>query len=141
MRKTICAIAAAALLAGCGGDSTTTVVQEAPAPGDRPPAEPKVDPADFVAAADAICADFNKRLPELSKLPTDEFLKESAESTDELRALEPPPELETTWNQYIAALEDQDAALAAGDARENRAADNRKEIAGRQLGFAECGTG
>lgn len=125
----------AVLLAGCGGgDSTTTIVEKQ----SEPVAEPSSE--QFIDAADAICEDFNS---ELSKYPevNAAYLKAAEAATAKLASLEPPAELETTWNQYLGALEDQDAAARAGDVAEQKAADNRKEIAGRKLGFAECGTG
>ncbi len=139
-------VGAAALIAGCGGGS------------DSPSAD------DFREQADAICADANREidgLTEPASADTDEVLPFltsgltiQQSQIDELRDLEPPSDLEGTWNEAIDLLEQRQALIqeaadriAAGesaaevlgdDAEIERLQEESRQKA-RDLGLTVCG--
>ena len=140
-------VGAAALIAGCGGGS------------DSPSAD------EFREQADAICADANREidgLTEPTSVDTDEVLPFltsgltiQQSQIDRLRELEPPSDLEGTWNEAIDLLEErqgliQEAAdkIAAGesasavlgdDAELERLQEEARQKA-RDLGLTVCGS-
>lgn len=118
-------------------------------------------PEEFIAKADAICAELNTQGGDP---PTDtiEQVKAAAERSEQLvedglgrlRALEVPSEMKIEFDQFLAAVEDQLAvtrqlkdAAAAGDVEAvqalgnelQQAADRKSDIA-INAGFAECGS-
>lgn len=96
-------VGAAALIAGCGGGSDSLSAEE------------------FREQADAICADANRELDGLTEpagfdseqvLPfLTSGLQIQEEQLDRLRGIDPPSELEDTWNEAIDLLEQRQAAL------------------------------
>jgi hypothetical protein len=140
-------VGAAALIAGCGGGS------------DSPSAD------EFRERADAICADANREidgLTEPASADTDEVLPFltsgltiQQSQIDELRDLEPPSDLEGTWNEAIDLLEQRQALIqeaadriAAGesaaevlgdDAEIERLQEESRQKA-RDLGLTVCGS-
>lgn len=140
-------VGAAALIAGCGGGS------------DSPSAD------EFRERADAICADANREIDELTEptsADTDEVLPFltsgltiQQSQIDELRDLEPPSDLEGTWNEAIDLLEQRQALIqeaadriAAGesaaqvlgdDAEIERLQEESRQKA-RDLGLTVCGS-
>lgn len=95
--------ASVALVAGCGGGG-----------GDR------LSKEEYIAAADAICAEANASIDALAE-PTEETFDEyiakaeeiSREQLDKLRALKPPADDEATLNRAYDLVEQQ-IALAVG---------------------------
>ena len=156
------------MLTACGGDGngsdTTTVTAENSGQGDSGGGSATEAPSieQFIQKADAICEDLNAQA---GGLPTDTLpqIVRAAQASEEalseglarLGALEVPAEIETEFNQFIAAVEDQNAAVqrlgeaaAAGNVKAvqsiadevQRARDRKSDIA-IQAGFAECGSG
>lgn len=118
MRRIWTLAAAAAVLAGCAGT-----------------AEERLSRDEFVAEATAICTRAEERLDELD-VPTgvdelEAYARDAreitAEGVDDLRALEPPEELEDGFERYLASgdevvglLEELEGAAADGDEAEAR---------------------
>ncbi len=90
-------VTAAILVAGCGGDDRLTREE-------------------FVSEADAVCEEFDQRLEDVpgaeSADDVERFVDEARpvieDGLDELRALQPPEELEEQWN---AIMDNNDDAL------------------------------
>ena len=139
--------AAAALLlllvAGCGGDELTK--------------------KQLVAKGDAICARINKQMAKQPDPKTVKDLQRLANRTVELsnpaikdmEALEPPSELESDFDKFVASLKRQrdltkkiSGAAADGDTAEiqkigsdaQKAQDEYRRLTGK-IGFKECGGG
>jgi hypothetical protein len=132
-------------LAGCGSGATETVTTTASAPPTSSAAvttstsSPEGSATEFLSQADELCAEFNQKLSGVSDV--DQGLQIVREGREKLDALEPPAELATRWNQYLAFLDDEIAAFESGDATEKAAANERKSQVALEMGLAECGTG
>lgn len=149
---TILAVGAIATIAGCGDDAPiTTVSTESSATTET------ASDTDFISEADSRCAEANAAIAnlssetEVSSTSATQELEITQGLLDDLQALDPPDD--PTLDQFfgaledeIAALEEQEAAIAGGDtataesletevdqARSNAAA------AGSEYGFETCG--
>ncbi|MDQ3874463.1 MAG: hypothetical protein M3322_02770 [Actinomycetota bacterium] len=113
MRKAIVTLAAVAAVAGCGGEGGEK------GGGDRANAEDGVSKSEYVAQADAICADANQQrqsfqTPELFERPLNfQRIERYAKKLDvlfasamgKLRALEPPQKDAATVDEILAKFE------------------------------------
>ncbi|HKT82958.1 MAG TPA: hypothetical protein VJQ84_03890, partial [Solirubrobacterales bacterium] len=145
---------------GSGTETNTTPQQkDAPAQGKPKP----LTKSKLIAKADAICADSQRRYVEVRDLesemsadvPYAEALVRIARSRiGALQALEPPPQIATPYEEYVAAQRrvyetDQEALAAARKddvagveaARDRRDSEDalREELA-REIGFEVCST-
>ena len=134
-------LALALLLSACGGDKQLTR-------------------ADYVQRADAICADYNRKVAGL-KTPrrpdeivrfTDRALTELDTALDDERDLRPPPELEARKTRWLAAARKvrNDIAILRGAARKQDSVaieaaleqgvkdDARSNALARKLGLKVC---
>ena len=145
MRRALLSFGACVALAGCGGDGG----------GDR------LSRAELVSRADAICRTYEARLDALGQPTNVDELKEFAdksvpiakEGRDELRALEPPEDLEATYDAWLEqgdeaieiverlrdAAEDGDTAEIQRIARDAQRADTESNRLAGELGFRQCG--
>jgi hypothetical protein len=135
-------LATVVVVAGCGGG------------GDR------LSQEELVSEADAICTRFEERLDEVEEPQDVQDVERFADETrpiieegiDELRALEPPEELEGEYDEWIAMNEDalqviddlSEAAAAGDEARVQEViedAERREQEAdnlAREIGLEEC---
>jgi hypothetical protein len=147
-RRALCLATAAGfsaslLLASCGGDGDGLSREE------------------FVAEADAICAEYDQRVQEIEQPQglddveryADEAQPVIEEGMTELRELEPPEELQDDWNAFISSseesldfLDELREAGAAGDperiqeiAQEVSAVNDEANGIARELGLEDCG--
>jgi hypothetical protein len=99
-------------VAACGGDdkksssSDTTAAEEKPAATTEATTEEAAPPADaggdFVAEANALCEAAKADLQPLAQAEdTAGIITRSAQLTDEIAALQPPPELQDSFDQLI----------------------------------------
>jgi hypothetical protein len=140
-------VALGATLVACGDDEDTTTT----------------DPtAAFIAEADGICTELNSQADEFNDFET---LSELADNVRQampviddglarLEALEPPDELASEYDDFLATIEDQAVLIervgeAAADgnlaevrrlATEIQEIDARQREIGASIGFQECGT-
>jgi hypothetical protein len=136
-------VSASLLLAACGGDGDGLSREE------------------FVAEADAICAEFDQRVQEIEQPQSlddveryaDEAQPLIEEGMTELRELKPPEELQEQWDAYIASseqsvdfLDELREAGAAGDperiqeiAQEVSEVNDEANGIARELGLEDCG--
>ena len=142
-------------IVACGVDPsepevvTTTVESEAPS--DEPSAEElraerRAEHAAFVEEADAICRRANRRIERINlEGLTPESEAEAVRLVEEgrrkLDALAVPEGLETKWEQYLAAVDQQARFEARGDLEERDRARDRKAQVALDIGFVVCGTG
>jgi hypothetical protein len=135
-------VTAAILVAGCGGDDRLTREE-------------------FVSEADAICEEFDQRLDDVPEPESADDVERFADEARpviedglaELRALQPPEELEEQWNELMdkndEALEVLDdlsqAAASADEARlqeiseEASRQDAETDRIARAIGLENCG--
>jgi hypothetical protein len=135
-------VTAATLVAGCGGDDRLTREE-------------------FVSEADAICEEFDQRLDDVPEPESADDVERFADEARpviedglaELRALQPPEELEEQWNELMdkndEALEVLDdlsqAAASADEARlqeiseEASRQDAETDRMARAIGLENCG--
>lgn len=135
---------AVALGAGCGGEGG----------GDR------LSRDELIAEADAICAKYEKQLEALGTPASLEDIVQLAEEgkpiiekgVNELKALEPPEDLQEQWDELmaendanVALIDDLSEAAASGDqarigqiAAEAQQQDEKTDQLGRELGLVEC---
>lgn len=100
----LAAIGAVALIAGCGGDSDSSLSAE-----------------DFRTQADAICADTDRQIDALSEPSSADqvltFLRAGLpiqqEQLDRLRELDPPDDLQDRYDEALGLLEQQTEAIDA----------------------------
>jgi hypothetical protein len=136
-------VTAATLVAGCGGDDRLTREE-------------------FVSEADAICEEFDQRLDDVPEPESADDVERFADEARpviedglaELRALQPPEELEEQWNELMdkndEALEVLDdlsqAAASADEARlqeiseEASRQDAETDRMARAMGLENCGS-
>lgn len=133
-------MALAVIVVGCGGDDDVTTTTS-PTVEEPTPAEERAEREAFIAEADRICDRFNRRYTNKPDVPLDLYYRKWESSNRALDRLDVPAEFEAEWRQYRAALDQQLRFTKLGIAREERAADRRKEEIARKIGFAVCGTG
>ena len=135
-------VTAAILVAGCGGD-------------DRPTRE------EFISEADAVCEEFDQRLEDVPEPESADDVERFADEARpviedglaELRALQPPEELEEQWNELMDKNDDalemlDDLSQAAASADEARLQELSEEASrqdaetdriARAIGLENCG--
>jgi hypothetical protein len=153
---------AAALLAGCGGDSSAPIE---PVGGDDGGngngGSVALSKSAVIEQGDAICGEANAALASLDRGATgnDPEVKASQElqitrsELDSLQSLTPPQQERSTLHEFLAALEDEVVALAhkkaaldqGGDTAfpesDASIAESNAEAAAESYGFKECGSG
>lgn len=143
------------------GSPAPSGAEPAPEQPSEPEAAPTPDEGEFLAAADAICADLNAEAgdPPTETLPEIEVAARRSQDLvatglRRLEELEPAPGLEVIFGQFVAAVSDQQEivadladAAAAGDvarvqavALEVEAASERKNQIALAAGLEECGS-
>jgi hypothetical protein len=142
--RIILALVLAALLSGCGGDED----------GDRLSAE------EFRTQANAICAEYNQTIADLGEPPSpeeipgyvDRVIPVVEDGLAELRALNPPAELEEDYNTMLdevakaipaaralgEAAADQDVTALQEAIEEGQRADEAADQIARRLGLDRC---
>jgi hypothetical protein len=144
-RSLLLAICMVLGLAGCGGgDETTTVVQQAPETTEEMTTtttsqSSEVDADEFRAEADGICKRVNEQLADIASAKEAEALLRDALA--KVQEIDPPPELEVQWKQYLQAVEQQIDFEFSGQQQESQRARDRKSQIALDLGLVECGTG
>ena len=152
-RYALLALAASALIAGCGDDDDpiTSISTSETTPESSAPSE------DFTAAADSRCAEANAAIAnlstatEVSAAAAGQQLEITIDLLEGLQSLDPPsdPALDSYFaavDEQVAILEEQEAAAASGDtatvdalATELDAAQSKALSAATEYGFEECG--
>ena len=145
MKRLVLALAAVGLLAGCGGG------------------EERLSRAEFVSQADAVCRKYEARLDALGQPTNVEQLRSFADKAlpiakdgrEELGDLNPPEELEETYDAWLEHGDDaidiverlRDAAADGDQAEIQRIAqdaertDRESNRLAAELGFEQCGEG
>jgi hypothetical protein len=138
-------VGGALLTAGCGGGDGD---------GDR------LSRDELIAEADAICAKYQEQLDALATPESLEDIERLAEEgkpiveegVNELKALEPPEDLEDEWDELmehndasVALIDELSAAATSGDlarvqeiADEAQRQDEETDLLARELGLEEC---
>jgi hypothetical protein len=151
----------AVLLAGCGDSSSAPVTGASGASGASGPSSTQVTKASFIKQADAVCAEANTAIADLTggavtgeeSAQTSQELEIVRSELQSIQALQAPSEDRSTLNDFISALKDEidalsqkNAAAAAGG--DTTAADSalvtartNAEAAATDYGMKDCGTG
>lgn len=149
-------LAIAALAVGCGGDDEpTTTVDNGPTGPTGPTGFSSKD--EFIERADAICAESNAAIANLSSgsvpegVQADQELDITEGQVNSLDSLGTPPEDERTYDEFLSAMEEvvsglerQQLAAERGEdtsavSAEVEAARAQASEAAEEFGFEECG--
>lgn len=143
MRRALILVVATVLLAGCGGGGGS-----------------RLSKSELDGKANAICAKYSKKIndlgqpPDLKSIPAyvDKVLPLLKKGTDELNALKPPEDLESTYNEMISvqresfglaedlkkAAQDGDQAKVGSLATKGNDQNSRFNALARQIGADTC---